>query len=239
MRKIFIFFIGACICATMYLTACMSEMATGLISEEESTKVYYEDYIADDFKSLKNALTVEYDIHDLEEFFLNASQSEYPLNKDEYRSISFTEVDERFPLEVIRTQDYSVYKVAQGGYFYVFWNRAYIADVATESIEPTVYFTAYLSSARDKKIFNDLKRGVSTAEDVKAIDPSFQLNFWKSNGRYSYSYLNENKVLEIRYMDQSEMMDYEDLVVDKMKVVSRQDASTNFRAILSKDLPRE
>lgn len=53
-----------------------------------------------------------------------------------------------------------------------------------EVIRTDGYFTAYISSSVGQEAFDSLEKGISTAQDVKAIDPSFELSFLISNGIY-------------------------------------------------------
>jgi len=43
-----------------------------------------------------------------------------------------------------------------------------------------VYFTAYFTLLKNASEFDSIKEGISTAEDVSLIDPSFELNFTMS-----------------------------------------------------------
>ena len=68
-------------------------------------------------------------------------------------------------------------------------------NIADEN--PFVYFTAYITSDKDPLLFETLQIGTSTAEDVKKIDLFFELSFLMSGGIYSYSYLNDEQVVEM------------------------------------------
>ena len=116
-------------------------------------------------------------------------------------------------------------------------SKAYISNSDVIKSDLFVYFTAYLPSTKDLSIFDSLKVGISTAEDVKMIDPSFELMFLRSSGIFSYSFLNDEDLLEIEYISEDEVDGYDDLIVKEIKVISRKDAPSRYSSILSMDLP--
>lgn len=90
---------------------------------------------------------------------------------------------------------YTVYKVNEGGFFYVFWSL--LDD--TNDDNPTdksfndaqVYFAAYLKSLRKADGFDSIKAGISTAWDVSEIDQAIELSFLFSSGVRSFSLLED------------------------------------------------
>lgn len=200
---------------------------------EEKTEVIWGGFMTDNSTSLCRLLTEEYSCEELKEFFLKCNRND-KSNVDTL--LSFTQVNEKFPIEVLRKNNhsvYSVYKVKEGGYFYVFW-----ADTAQDALgEPIVYFSAHIESVINENLFLTLKIGRSTAIDVQKIDPSFELDFLRSSGTFSYSLLNENEIMEIQYMDDWESCEHKNLIVKKMTVLKRDSTSSKFSIILSKDLP--
>ena len=69
--------------------------------------------------SIYKELATEYSIEDLRSFFDNHSlNDDFEENK---QLLLFSEVDKKYPVEILRDKKYAVYKVAQGGFFYVFW----------------------------------------------------------------------------------------------------------------------
>ena len=100
-----------------------------------------------------------------------------------------------------------------------------------------MYFSAYLPSVVSSDLFDTLTPGISTAEDVRKIDPSFELSFLSSNGIFSYSYINDETVLQIEYSQHGNVDGYDDLIVKEKKIVARASAPTRYSVLLSGDLP--
>ena len=239
MRKTLYVFSAIVLCVVMVLllSACENDM----------NDVFYGDVIADDQRSLKSALKNEYDLNDLAEFFKDGRINVGLGLSVNYNHLKFETVNAKYPVEIVRNGGYSVYKVSQGGYFYVFWEIPFaapesgqlFAGATSESQEePQVYFRSYLSSDVPFERFSSLVPGYSTAEDVKKIDPWFELTFLMSNGTYSYSYLNDNELLEIRYEIYQNVSEYRDLIVEKIRVVPRKSAPSRYAPILQGDLPK-
>lgn len=198
--------------------------------------VFYGNFEADDSKTLDEVLTKEYDLIELQSFFSNNMNEDMGFNSDD-TVLTFNEVNNKYPIEIIRTNGYTVYKVIQGGYFYVFWVKPFQESKYNNDIEPSVYFSAYLDCSKDEAIFNSIEIGNSSAEDVSLVDPSLELSFLLSNGIYTYSYLNNNNLMQIEYERQGEFNDFNDLIVKNKLVVNRKTAPSRFSSILSQDLP--
>lgn len=183
-------------------------------------------------------LTKQYDIDELLLFFEGSSQN-LPWDEKNTRTLTFAEVDRKFPVEVVRSSGYSVYKVLQGGYFYVFWVTPVVSvDDNFGCGETLVYFYAYLRPNVEQAQFELLMLQKSTACDVKKIDPSFQLSFIQSNGIYSYTYINSETILEVKYMNPNQLNGYDDLIIEKIEIIPREFAPSRYSSILSKDLPK-
>ena len=95
--------------------------------------------------------------------------------------ITLNQVNQTFPIECLRTSGdhfYTIYKVLEGGFFYVFWCEA-LTNNTDENDENNVcvYFSTYLNSLKDKNDFKNLKEG-DTAQDVYEIDPSLEISFY-------------------------------------------------------------
>lgn len=203
----------------------------------DMNNVFFDTYVMNDVETLESKLDKAYDINDLEEFFEKNNSNENLFFEKKTSQLSFSEVNRNYPVEILRTGGYSVYRVSQGGYFYVFWVQPFVTDTNNSNDEPVVYFSTYLSSDKDLKVFDFLTPGISTAEDVRLIDPSFELSFFRSNGIYSYSYINDNKMLEIKYEYADNINGYDDLVVKEKRIVSRESVPSRFSVVLSGDLP--
>lgn len=208
------------------------EVHTKFDSEE-----YYKQYGADNVALLEEKLTTSYDIEVLDNFFKNCQCNVNVGFEGRTETLYFDDVNKKFPVEVIRSNGYSVYKVNQGGYFYVFWEECYDAETY-EPLAPGVYFTTYIASNLNKDTFKNLKIGISTAQDVKEIDPYLELNLLLSNGIYSFSFLNENEIMRIKYADSQNLNEYNDLVVESINLVSRENMSSVLSTILPMDIPK-
>lgn len=206
-------------------------------SKSDMNEKFYKEFKADDSQPLENVLTRDYELSELRAYFEGSNVNENIGFGISNQSLTFTEVNQHYPIEVIRTGGYSVYNVSQGGYFYVFWAQPLIMDESLQNDEPSVYFTAYILSSIKQEKFNSLKKESSTAQDVKKIDPFFELSFLISNGIYSYSFLDDNTVMEIEYTSKGEFDNYEDLIIKNMETIARSDAPSRFCSILSKDIP--
>lgn len=210
----------------------LSDSPSVVLKEDLTNTVFFGDYLIDDatpVSELKN----EYSLNDLKEFFKNKKNEQLGGIGELAPALFLSEVDNRFPIEIIRSNGYVVYKVKEGGYFYIFWIHSVDPD-----IEPSVYFTTYLSEELPLSKFSVLTVGSSTAKDVKAVDPEFYLSFVKSSGTYSYSYLNDTAILEIKYKNIASPLTYDALLITKITVISRGDLEGGlYGMILSKDLP--
>lgn len=211
------------------------------INEWKNGDIFYGEFVYDDSISLEAGITKEYDLTQLEAFFLKGDFNEAGVIYPDSSVLSFSSVNASFPVEIIRTNNYSVYKVKQGGFFYVFWMVAANANRVTT--EPYVRFSAYLPGNKTEEMFLFLKPGVSTSEDVMKIDPSAELCFDRSP-LCSNSYINNETILTIYYtVPSSEMVsskdywDYSDLLVKEMILRRRVWSPSCYTNILSADLP--
>lgn len=216
----------------LFVTSCERKTDQVNISEP-----FFQEFIADDFKVLDEVLTTEYAIDDLKCFFEKHNTNESIGFNVDMSSLTITKVHQYFPIEIIRTNGYSVYKVREGGYFYVFWVKPFCINSDITDSEPSVYFSAYLSASLEESIFDSLKMDVSTAYDVSLLDPSFELSFLSSSGICSYSYLNKDSVMRIIYTYHESFSDRNTLICKSKDVIARDKAPSRYSSILLKDLP--
>lgn len=197
------------------------------------------DFIPDDSKSIADSLTKEYSIKELKDFFGQTSANERLLfdGKDNDKSLTIIDVNEKFPIEILRKNGYTVYKVKEGGYFYVFWWSAYDFSDHKFLSDASVYFTAHLTSLKKAEDFDSLKIGVSTAQDVAEIDPAMELNFLMSSITPSYSLLEDGRIIEICYSLKDNATSRSDMIVEKMEILSKDNSPSKLAVILQKDLP--
>lgn len=220
------------LCVLLLLPSCGNRRG-----ERDRNNIFFDEYVMDDFKTLESNLTKEYDLSELRTFFTGSNANESIGFGTDTSVLMFSEVNRRYPIEILRTGGYTVYRVRQGGYFYVFWVNPFSTDSNQSNNEPSVYFSAYLSSSLSSDLFDPIVPGISTAKDVKKIDPSLELSFLSSSGIFSYSYLDDETILQIEYAKQENIGGYDDLIVKEKMVVSRDSVPSRYSAILSSDLP--
>lgn len=197
--------------------------------------------IADDSITLSNILTKEYSLHELKNYFGETPPNEASAFGIEHTVLTMSSVNLKFPIECFRKNGYSVYKVSEGGYFYVFWVKSLDSfdSVAPnfESDDYSVYFTTYISSLKKESDFNSIVEGISTAFDVASIDPAFELVFLLSSRTPSYSLLEDGSLMEICYDWDVDLNSRSDLVVKSKEVVSKELSGSCLASILPNDLP--
>ena len=217
----------------LVLSSCTTERG-----EDNMYSALSDNHYADDSITLVDALTKEYSLEELNRFFSGNNVNEAIGFGAEKEALSFHAVNQMYPVEVVRSTGYSVYKVSQGGYFYVFWAKPFSPNNPSQEYEPTVYFSAYLPSMLlHLDDFRHLIVGKSTAEDVRKIDPSFELSFLLSSGVKSYSLLDDKTIMEISYTYDGTITGYDDLVVTSMEPVARNDVPARYSSILARDYP--
>lgn len=201
--------------------------------------------------TLETELSQAYDLAELEGFLKNRNATNMIWHSEFDGLLSFNEINEKFPAEVIRYPEakggisfpYVVYKVSQGGYYYVFFSYGYPKEM-TDNLEselPTgkeylyVHYSAYINSYKQVSDFMSLKPGVSTLGDLKALDPSMEYATL-SRGRFSYSLLNDKEMLEVTYSTKEHTVD-DDLVIEDYEVVPIEKTASCFRFVLKEDFP--
>lgn len=214
----------------LFFTACRNGKAKPTFYENVSG------FSADDAVPLSTILKMEYSLKELEDFFANTSLNEEGVfgTADDTRNLTMREVHRKYPIECLRKNGYSVYKVKEGGYFYVFWCNSTSPDGTTDDV---VFFTAYISALKKLDDFDAIKEGISTAEDVCRIDPTSELVFLLSNKTPSYGLLDDGMVLEICYSWVGELHSKRDMIVESKHIVSRDGCPSRLASVSLADLP--
>ncbi|MBR5570399.1 MAG: hypothetical protein IKW10_05845 [Oscillospiraceae bacterium] len=220
-------------------SSCYKAEDTKHTRDDQHIELIVNNYPTDDF----TMPTREYPLYDLRNFFEQKNNNGSISPHSKVSSLYFEDVNSKYPVEFVRSGHYSFYKVTEGGYYYVFWVKSSKFD-GNQIIEYpdqlnwelSVYSTAYFSSVKSKDLFNTLTPGMSTIEDVKAIDSDFDLVLIRSSGVFSYSYLNDNQLLEIKYKTTADSAD--NWIVEEFTIVPRSSAGSRYSVILSKDLPK-
>lgn len=203
-----------------------------------------------------DVLTAAYNIEDLEGYIREHHASLLRYKEKLSDVLFYDELNEKFPVQMLHYEEqesnlaYTVYRVEQGGYYYVFWSHIYPVDLKDDipqfpDWENTqcicVYHSAYIKSPKSLRDFRTLKPGVHTAEDLLSLDPYAELVIL-SRGRFTYSWLDEYTVLEIEYSANEEYIDsmaLEHLVIKKISTVARKDSASCFGKICEEYLPTQ
>ena len=203
-------------------------------------------------------LTKVYSLADLEGFIKN--RNGYTLmnfGDGTKKFLFYPELNEKFPVEVVNRRDdtdfdiaYTVYRVSDGGYYYVFWGHAHSQQEhdedsslilnCTDTNHMCVYYSAYYGPYKKQGDFASLKVGVSTAEDVRKIDPDFEYDFMSIRGRRSYSLIDKDNVLEIKYTlaeSKEVSYDYSSLIIEEINIVPIEESGSLFKAVFDGDMP--
>ena len=176
---------------------------TEAVTEPKSEISFYEG-------DLEDAALTSYPLEQLRSCFPYSSSVENNWcgateNLDDY---NYMEITDAFPGGVLRAYNYSadevcyytVYKVQEGGWFYVFWDTVR-AVVPADAELPKMWTSTmlYVPELKDYEDFADLEIGVSTGADVTKIDPAGQFMFALSSRTPSWHLLSDGSVLEIVY----------------------------------------
>lgn len=204
---------------------------------DDEMKNVFNEYATDDMQSLDDGLSKSYSLSELLSFFKTRDINKASNKENDANSLLFSEVNARYPVEVFRSNGYCVYKVEEGGYFYVFWVMSINNTSPQQISEPAVYFSAYIPSNKSISDFEALQIGHNTAKDIEAIDPYFELCLLMSNGIFSYSFLNGETILQVEYDLNGEYDGCESLTIKSITTVPRQNSSSKYSIILEKDLP--
>lgn len=210
---------------------------------DTSEYIELDDFIVDNSSSIDELLTTEYSLEELETFFGKYSSIGRGIIEsfEEYKSLSWDDVKFKFPVECLRRHGnsyYSIYRVKEGGLFYVFWMvplKSTPSEVLDQICPIRVRFSIHLNSLASIKDFQPIKK-LSTAADVMQIDAQMEFNFFLSSGVCSYNLLDNGKVLEIRY-HYDKLEELSDLIIDECKIMSKKDSMAAISCIDDSDLP--
>lgn len=157
----------------IFLTAVMIGAAISeVLNEREKEQSDSREFRITNTESSDTLCTTEYSISELRDFTDKHSVTKiYFLGEPKRKMCTFSELNERFPIQCTRIQKkmYSVYKVKEGGKFFVCW--AYNSTKGDLVIKETFY----INSLKTRSDFLYLKLGKSSYEDVCKIDPENEL----------------------------------------------------------------
>jgi len=227
--------------AALFLCGCIPQTA---VVEQPAFSVFAE-------------LTHMYELNALRDFFTAAhlNRPTVDISTEEFleRLTFYEEVNERFPVEVLRVADtyvpYTVYRVAEGGYYYVFWSYAFPSAQSDEwrenpeALKKTsrmcVLFSVYVGQPYSKIDYYEIVPGITTMAEVMALDPYIEyVNL--SRGAFTCSVLDPSTILQIQYYyagdDTNEKNFYDAMVVKEVTIVKISDSVSLLGYVLSEDL---
>lgn len=211
-----------------------------------NSKGVYGGFNYDNSTDLDSIITQEYSLKELENYFeLSFSDEKDFFDKTIDRmneKYLMNGVTKTFKIQCLRKSTdlyYTVYKVKEGGRYFVFWSNA--------STENEVIDTLYMKSIKSSDDFKNVKRNKSTLKDVREIEPSTELIRYLSNGIYSYTLLDDGDILQIKYdsnkyltrKKEGRKITENDLIVQEIKLSDRKDNEFySLKRILNKDIPQ-
>jgi hypothetical protein len=213
-------------------------------------------FFADNTEPLDRVITCEYSLEELRDYFRETPKAEYDVfnfREDEDRSesgITLEQLDRDLPIECLRFVDmedhidfYVVYKVKEGGYYYVFWSETFVSGDHSDNPKPgfryLVEYSGYFTSLKQESDFDSLEIGVSTAEDAALIDPAMELGHFTSSRTPSYSLLDDGMIMEICYSRDNmvPLKSRKQMVVKSIRVIEKKEADSQLALIRPEDLP--
>jgi len=216
------------------LTGCFAGTSHSTSNIANAPTIDWGEVTTNDLIPLEDGLSTSYALEELWNFF--APHNINTLNSDGW--LSYSDINQRFPIEITRSSGYSVYRVNEGGYYYIFWVNTYDPDSLVKHEYPQMYFSTYISSSVAVTDFSDVVPEENTLSDIILIDPYCELQYHLSSSICSFSYLTPETVQQISYKITSEgFPDSNELVVTNQKTVERKNAPSYFSIILDSDLP--
>lgn len=184
----------------------------------------------------------EYTLKELKGYFPEYSRDEikvFQKNSDDLLTIK--EVNEKFPVQVLRNSEnvyYTVYKVKEGGYYYVFWGDHIVSSGDGNSRnEKVVDDVIYIEKLKNSADFNSLTVGKSTYEDLDILDLGNDIILCDPSGVYSFSLLEGRKLLRVEYGGEYPK-EKNDLIITKKEVIMPETYPATYLVyIFPEDLP--
>ena len=210
------------------------------ISNMSETGIFY----ANDDCSYEDSITEEYPREQLISFFHDymMTRKEFLLGNSD--GITIQEVHEMFPIQVLRTKDYTIYKATSGELFYVFWDGGKDEMAEDGTVigrcydHATVYGVLILKDLLEEDDFSVLTPGVSNAFDVLRIDPGMELFAMFSSRLASFHLLKDGSRVFISYPYVDGFDSLYDFVISDIRIVPPDEHCPGCCSwILADDLP--
>ena len=198
-----------------------------------------------DDETYLSEIQTAYSLAELTDFFGDYDNVNDYYYSDHAKHITLEQANEAFPIEVLRSGKYAVYRVTEGGYFFVFFHwKLLVADL--DKYDPSddpwgrweeapVYeadFCLYLDVLPGIELFSSIEPGVSTGQDVLNVDNRTVFGLFLSSYTYSHTLLSDGSILEIIYQDHDDLETenyYQTLTVDTMRVYHQSELSKVWR----------
>lgn len=208
----------AAICLILVAAIAVVCTFTGANPEENTTLTVEKVVITD--KPAAEVLTKSYKLEELcaflnVEIFFESS----PMTKNPELPVRLADVHDKFPIECFK-EEYIVYSVEEGGYFYVFPDitEPYKVGEQVDFSDISVTNTLYISRVCNVSDFDGIKYGKSSNQDVIDIDPNTITVVDPVSGEIeSHSALRDGRVLVISYEKQD---DTRSAIVTDTKITS-------------------
>lgn len=236
----------------MILFGCNKEQsyiqkAFNLQNEEDKTIQYVDRkpvFVIDNDIWMTEFFNMEYSYDELELFFYDVNLAFKKFDDffaKEY--CDMLDIHEHFKIDCLRStvvngekKYYIVYKVKEGGYYYVFLDKSDKYDETKDLTENlVVYYSYYVNELNDISMFDSIKEGESLFSEVYDIDEKVLLK--EEDGKYySYSLIKDQQLLRIEHHIQpNKNFYYRNLIAGKKEVVPIEGSGTYFEWISEKD----
>ena len=167
------------------------ELETIVITDKPASEVLTKSYKLEELYTFLNV-----------EIFFELS----PMTKNPEPPVRLADVHDKLPIECFK-EEYIVYSVEEGGYFYIFpdISEPYKVGEQVDFSNTNVADTLYISGVCNLSDFDSIKYGKSTNQDVIDIDPNTITVVDPISGEIeSRSALSDGRVLVISYEEQDD-----------------------------------
>ena len=205
---------------------------------------------------VETCLTNTYTIEQLQSYFgpyCTISENSWAGVVSDLGVYNFKNVHATFPHSCLRQYAdekgeyyfvYSIYKVAEGGYYYVFWGgyrKESNVDINSWMLESKACLMLYVTELKSLDDFSSIEVGKSTATDVINIDSAGSFDFGMGRGTPSWHVLNDGSILEILYTlndDFFKTHKRDDMIVKSIEIVDRSTTRCYLAYVDPDDLPK-
>lgn len=192
--------------------------------------------------TLPKEIKDDYPILSLDMFFSGQSVNDIILCREKGEPISIDKVERQYPALLTRYKDnlgfpfqqhqplYSILRVSEGGYYYLFWVKSFQNGISTTVLG----FFAYINWTNTV----DAKRieGMEAIRDVLTVNPYLQINTSMSSQTSCYIFSDAANIVEIEcIIENSVNPSY--YRIKEVKLKPRKESSSYFALLEDYDLP--